>query len=270
MSNLFYRVSATLTLHSWQSTPFRVERFLSLLLLLLVTSACATAPRTAPQISDPIAPVNRALFAFNDGIYRYGFEPVARGWDWIAPAPVQTSLQNSFQNLATPGSAINNLLQGKLKNSGTEIARFGVNTTIGVAGLFDPAARFGLAPHSEDFDQTLAVWGVGTGPYLMLPLLGPSSPRHTFALCIDSFLSIWPPVAGTRIAAGVRSADFLNDISLSWEDVRSARESSLDYYVFVRDAWTQNRNTKILDGAAPAAPSGDVKGEDLYDDSQFQ
>lgn len=249
------------------STQLRVGRFFALLALLLATSACATAPRTTSTISDPLAPANRVIFAANDGLYRWGFEPVARGWDWLAPDPVQNSVQNGFQNLATPGSALNNLMQGKYKNSGTEFARFGINTTIGVAGLFDPAARFGLAPHPEDFDQTLAVWGVGTGPYLMWPILGPSSPRHTIALGVDSLLSLWPIAASTRVILGVRATDFLNDISLSWEDMRSARESSLDYYVFIRDAWTQNRNSKIFDGNPPSAEfSPTTNEEDFYDD----
>lgn len=249
------------------STHFCVAHCLVLLALLLVTSACATTPRTAPTISDPLAPANRIIFAANDGLYRWGFEPVARGWDWVAPDPVQIALQNGFQNLATPGFALNNLLQGKYKNTGTEFARFGINTTIGVAGLFDLASRFGLAPHPEDFDQTLAVWGVGTGPYLMWPILGPSSPRHTIALGVDSFLSLWPIAASTRIIVGVRTTDFLNNTSLSWEDVRTARESSLDYYVFVRDAWTQNRNSKILDGDLSATKLPPTENEEnLYDD----
>lgn len=252
------------------STFFCVAEHLLFCALLLVASACATAPRTTPKISDPIAPANRVIFSVNDRIYRWGFEPIARGWDWLAPDPLQTALQNGFQNLATPGSAINNLLQGKFKHSGSEVARFGLNTTLGVAGLFDPAAHFGLTPHAEDFDQTLAVWGVGAGPYLMLPLLGPSSPRHTLALGVDSFLALWPIAAGTPVVAGVRTTELLNEISLSWEDVRSTRESSLDYYVFVRDAWTQNRNSKILDGELPAAPpSSNTNEENLYDESQF-
>src|SRR5215470_10470772 len=126
---------------------------------------------------DPLEPVNRKIFWFNDQVDNYVLEPVATGWDWAIPHVVQRSISNFFANVRFPIDLINNLLQGKLKNSASEVGRFAVNTTVGVLGFFDPATGWGMEAHQEDFGQTLGVWGVPPGAYLVLPIVGPSNPR---------------------------------------------------------------------------------------------
>ena len=134
---------------------------------------------------DPWQPMNRGIFAFNEFIDRYLLEPVATGWDVVVPDPAQRGIANFFANAAAPRRIANDLLQGKLDKAGDDFGRFAINTTFGVLGLFDPAGAEGIAPGDEDFGQTLGVWGTPAGPYLVLPLLGPSSPRDAAGLAAD-------------------------------------------------------------------------------------
>jgi phospholipid-binding lipoprotein MlaA len=158
----------------------------------------------------------------------YVLEPVATGWAKVAPTRVRTSVSNFFTNLRFPIVAVNDLLQWKPKNAGVDVARFGINTTIGVLGFLDPASGWGLERHEEDFGQTLGVWGVPPGPYLVLPILGPSNPRDA-----------------------ARVGDTVNARSLVLDEVRDAKRSAVDYYSFVRNAYFQRRRALIADTAAP-------------------
>ena len=158
---------------------------------------------------------------------------------------------------------MNNLLQGKVVDSASDVGRFAVNTTVGVAGFFDPATRLGLEQHDEDFGQTLGVWGVPPGPYLVLPLLGPSNPRDTAGLCVDYALSVTPFFVDQYILLGVRVLDAVNERSLILEEVKDAKEASLDYYTFMRDAYFQRRASLISDGETNAEFEDELYHPDL-------
>src|SRR5262249_28251117 len=167
-----------------------------------IAAACASAAcgfaligcaaQSARPNNDPLEGMNRKVFWFNDKVDVYALEPVAKGWNWIAPDRVKQSVANFFQNLRFPIVTLNDLLQGKMVPAASDVGRFAVNTTVGVLGFFDPASGWGLEQHNEDFGQTLGWWHVPPGPYLVLPLLGPSSPRDAVGSLADSFAAVYP------------------------------------------------------------------------------
>ena len=158
---------------------------LSVALLVAVLAGCAT--QRAPSPRDPIEPVNRQIFEVNEALDRGVFKPVAEAYSAVLPDPVRTGIRNFFSNLWEPWTAVNQALQGKFVMAGSDVLRFLTNSTIGVVGIFDVASDFELPKHSEDFGQTLAVWGVGFGPYIVLPILGPSSVRDGLGYVVDTF-----------------------------------------------------------------------------------
>ncbi len=198
---------------------------------------------------DPLQRVNRKVFWFNDKVDAYVLEPVARGWDKVAPDPVQRSVSNFFVNARSPIVIINDLLQGKVRDSGTDVGRFAVNTTVGVLGFLDPATRWGMERHNEDFGQTLGVWGILPGPYLVLPVLGPSNPRDGVGLLGDWAFSVWPFFVNQYILLGARVVDSVNTRAQLLEEIKNAKEASVDYYTFVRDAYFQRRSALVSDNA---------------------
>jgi len=198
-------------------------------------------------IRDPLEPVNRAFFHFNDKLYFWALKPMATGYGKVVPQPARTGVRNFFSNVATPIRLVNCVLQGKFKGAGTEVARFGINTTIGVAGLGDPAAkRFHLKKQREDFGQTLGVYRLGGGFYINWPLLGPSSVRGTVGLVGDSFLDpinyFFPDMPPN---VGVKGYDRVNATSLSLGQYEDFKKAALDPYVALRDAYYQHRQHLI-------------------------
>ena len=153
---------------------------LTLLLPLFLLGGCAT---TNP--SDPLEPMNRAIYSFNDGVDTAIFKPLAQGYRAVLPSFVRNGISNFFSNINDVLIALNNLLQGKISNAVSDVGRVLVNTTVGVGGLFDVATNFGLEKHNEDFGQTLGYWGIADGPYLVLPLLGPSNFRDALGRIVD-------------------------------------------------------------------------------------
>lgn len=227
-----------------------------LLLLLLFFSAPASAeeefsleedpfaePETA-KIADPLEPVNRGMFWVNDKLYVYLLKPVAKGLR-VIPEPARVSTSNFFSNLGTPARAANNLLQLKFTNTAGELARFLVNSTFGLAGLFDPATKWGLEKKDEDLGQTFGHYGIGQGFYLVLPVLGPTSLRDGVGRIGDHFVDPLPPALKTEELAGLRVLDAENAISLDKDTYEGIRENELDPYLFVRDAYTQMRAGKV-------------------------
>ena len=196
---------------------------------------------------DPFESVNRKVFWFNDKVDVYVLEPVAKGWDRVAPDPVQRSVSNFFTNIRFPIVFVNDVLQGKPRESAEDVGRFAINTTVGVAGLFDYAARLGLEPRVEDFGQTLGWWGVPHGPYLVWPIVGPSNPRDTVGLFGDSAASIAPWWIDWWILAAARVFDTVNARAMVLEPVEEAKRASFDYYSFVRNAYFQRREALIND-----------------------
>lgn len=197
-----------------------------------------------PEIADPFEGFNRAMFSFNDTLYRAVLKPVARGLR-ILPVPLRTSVSNFFSNLGTPISSISALLQGDLPNAGTELGRFGVNTTLGILGLFDPATGMGLEQDDEDMGQTLARYGVGSGPYLVLPFLGSSSVRDGIGFGINAMLNPVNIELDVGEIATIRLVQAEVALSLDADTYEAFYDDALDPYIFFRSAWVQNREGRI-------------------------
>jgi phospholipid-binding lipoprotein MlaA len=219
----------------------------------LALSGCATPGTTAPtEAYDPIEPVNRAVYWFNDLGDRYLLRPVASGYQRALPQPLRTGVRNIFSNMLYPVTIANDLLQGKFSQCGRDGARFLLNSTVGLAGIFDPATRIGLAENEEDFDQTLAVWGAGEGPYLMVPVFGPRTLRHLIGDTVDApltpFLNIADGDVDLTLGAWVI---YQVDNRSRLLDADQQIYESFDPYIFVRDAYLQNRRYRALDGDVP-------------------
>ena len=227
------------------------------LVAMVSLSACATPPTDPDELAaykennDPLEPMNRYFFEVNYAIDELFLKPVASWYDAILPKPVEHSVHNFLRNLNGPVILANDLFQGNGKRAGITAKRFLINSTLGVAGLFDVAADwFGITYHDEDFGQTLAVWGVPKGPYLVIPLLGPSTVRDTGGLMVDSALTptwYFVDTVITAVTAGSRMVETVNARSLVLEDVDRAREASFDFYSFVRHAYLQRREALIRD-----------------------
>jgi phospholipid-binding lipoprotein MlaA len=223
-------------------------RSLAGVLLALLLCGCATTRAGAPQ--DPLERVNRVTYGFNDAIDRAVLRPVATGYRNHVPRVIRTGIGNVLSHLAFPTTIVNDLLQLKLKDTLADIGRFTVNSTLGLAGLLDPASRFGIPRNDEDFGQTLGRWGVPAGPYLVLPLLGPSSIRDAPARFADAQTDLRVQLdldTESRIALGVISAV---DGRAELLSVDATLRSAYDPYAFVRDAWIQRRENEVRDGGA--------------------
>ena len=205
---------------------------------------CAT---TESNPKDPFEGFNRAMLAVNDGI-DVVVKPVAKGYDAAAPLPVKAGIGNFFGNLWDVLTAVNNLLQGKGSQGFSDIGRVLINSTIGIGGVFDVASEMGLEKHMEDFGQTMGVWGVDEGPFFMWPLIGPRTTRDTFGWAVDSFMDpVWYvdniPLRNSMV--GVRYID-LRATLLQTDKV--VEQAAIDRYIFIRDAYLQNRRSEIRDG----------------------
>jgi len=223
-------------------------RLAPLLCVLALTGCAATrGPEPSAAERDPIEGVNRKIFWFNDKVDVYVLEPTAKGWRWATPEFVRTGVGNFFNNLRFPIVTTNDLLQGKPKSAFNDFVRFATNTTLGFMGFGDPATAIGLARHDEDFGQTLAVWGVPSGPYLVIPFLGASSVRDAGGLAVDTALSVTPFFVDGLVLFGARVVDIVNFRSTVIDEVHRAKEASVDYYSFVRDAYFQRRAALISD-----------------------
>jgi phospholipid-binding lipoprotein MlaA len=198
------------------------------------------------RIADPLSLWNRGMFYFNDKFYFWIAKPVARGYSFVVPEPVRESVANFFVNIVAPVRVVNNILQLKFGRSGSEVARFGVNTTLGIAGLFDVAGdQLGVEMHEEDFGQTLGHYGLGHGIYIVWPLLGPSSLRDTVGFVGDWFLDPITYVEPTRDRIAIKAYDSVNDVSLRIGDYEALKEAAIDPYIALRDAYIQFRKKKV-------------------------
>ena len=199
------------------------------------------------DIWDPFESFNRYMFTFNDRLYFWGLKPVATAYSWVMPEPLRESVYNGWQNLATPIRVANCLLQLKFKDAGIEVARFFINTIMGIGGLGDPAVRmFDLHPANEDMGQTFGTWGVGFGPYLVLPFAGPSCPRDAIGMLGDSYLYPLNYYIGKFWQnAAIRVGKEVNTRSLTLGDYEDFKAASLDPYIAVRSAYFQYRKSAI-------------------------
>lgn len=209
---------------------------------------------------DPLEPVNRAIFGFNELVYKYLLTPLAQGYNKVVPEVIRSSLNNVLNNLDGPVVLANDLLQGEFVRAGDTAARFLINSTLGVAGIADPASDLGFKKHSEDFGQTLGVWGVNEGFYLVLPLLGPSSPRDAVGrLLVDGYFDpLGHYLENTDngewgyVRSGVSGFNTYTGIV---DDLENLRETSVDFYGALRSLYRQRREAEIRNreqGAVPA------------------
>jgi phospholipid-binding lipoprotein MlaA len=197
------------------------------------------------EIFDPIEGYNRVMYAFNDKLYHYFLKPVAKGYSFVVPKPARVSVKRVFYNLAMPKRFVNCLLQGKLKGAGTELARFSINTTFGLGGLFDPAGKC-IEDYNEDSGQTLGHYGIGTGMYIVWPFLGPSSLRGTAGTVLDTVLN---PLTYVQMEfwqkLSIRGYYTVNDTSLRLGEYESLKQSAVDPYIALRNAYFQHRQDAL-------------------------
>ncbi|MEO1191771.1 MAG: VacJ family lipoprotein [Pseudomonadota bacterium] len=244
------------------------------LLALSLLGGCASSQNGDAGFgddNDPLEFVNRFTFAINDALDTVILQPVAATYRFLLPDPVQDSIRNASRNLGAPVVLFNDLFQGEWERAETTAMRFLINSTLGVVGLFDVAAEWGYEYHTEDFGQTLAVWGVGEGFYLVLPILGPSSARDTAGIVVDSFLDPWPYVLDyatdltddeiTYIFLGRRAITGIDLRARNIEVIDSLKADSIDYYSRLRSLYRQNRESEIRNGRPAEIPLPDFGDE---------
>ncbi|MAH76573.1 MAG: ABC transporter [Gammaproteobacteria bacterium] len=233
-----------------------------LLILLLVTTGCATTSKLSGDFNpdDPYEKSNRKVFEFNNKIDKLFLRPVTDFYDKATPEFAQTSITNFFANLDDIRISINNLLQGNVVESMSDITRFFINSIFGLGGFFDVASEMGLEKHSEDFGQTLGKWGAKSGPYLMLPFLGPSTTRDAFTFVGDTALAPALSLDDNAARVGLISLDLINTYSAF---TGIADIESKDQYAFLRDAYLERRKYEINDGLSEEELSQDEDFEDF-------
>lgn len=236
-----------------------MERIACALVLVILSAfhcVAVSADSGGGDSRDPWEGFNRVVFSFNDSADKYVLQPVARGYRKITPTFIDQSLANFFNNLGEIKNVGNNALQGGGSDMLISGGRFVINTTVGVLGIFDVATYIGLTRDSEDFGQTLAVWGIGNGPYLMLPLLGPSTIRDTAGRGVDSYTDVARGIDPSSAQLGMTILDLLQVRAslLGTEDLASG-----DKYTFFKDVYLQRRDYLINDGKL----KDDFGGEDF-------
>lgn len=247
----------------------RMPPLLALTAMLLLMG-CATT-RAADEVADPLEEVNRAIYDFNEAADEVVLEPVATAYQNNVPQAVRTGVSNFFSNLSYPIVIVNNVLQGKVPQAVNDTGRFVINSTVGVLGIFDVASALDLEANDEDFGQTLGVWGVGDGIYLVLPLFGPSTLRDTVGLGVDYNLDILNYVSDVPTRNGLRAVKAVDVREGLLRAGRILDEAALDPYSFVREAYLQRRINLIYDGNPPEELLEDeFLDEDLLEDDLLE
>ena len=232
-----------------------------LALAVLTLSGCATGPNANSR--DPLEPFNRGMYQFNDTVDRAVVKPVATVYHDVLPSPVRTGVTNFFANLQDAWSFVNNTLQLKGEAAGNSLVRFGVNTFLGLGGVLDIASEMQIERHTEDFGQTLGYWGVGAGPYLVLPLLGPSTVRDTAASPVNAYGNFVAGVDHTATRNTLTALGLLDRRARLLDATRILDQVALDPYTFTRDAFLQRRQNDVYDGYPPDdAESADAANGD--------
>ncbi len=226
--------------------------FFSLFLVLILMSGCAT---NVANNNDPSEKINRKVYAFNDTLDKKFVEPVAKGYAKVTPRVVRTGVTNFFDNMTYINTISNSLLQGKLVLFAKDTARFIINSTIGIGGLFDPASAVGLESRNEDLGQTLAVWGADEGAYVMLPLIGPSSTRDVTSPLMGAATNPMTYI-GSVLTIPISVLNAINERANLLDASRMRDQAAIDPYTFTREAWRQQRNYLIHDGNPPSSEDG--------------
>lgn len=239
-----------------------LTRYVLIAILALLSIGCASV--ATPNAKDPFESYNRTMFKVNTTVDAAITQPIARGYTAVIPSPIRDCVGNIFDNLKVPFSALNNVLQGKLQAACEDVTRFTLNSTAGLAGCFDVATKIGLPNHKEDLGQTLAVWGVSAGPYVMLPLLGPSNVRDGLARIGQ--MAINTPIDRNIITKDIDHIPTRNTLlGVNLVQTRAEllpatdalKKMGVDEYAFVRDASISRRQNQVYDGNPPDEPNSD-------------
>lgn len=225
--------------------------------ILLLISACQTG--STREESDPLEGLNRPIYGFNDGLDRHILQPIAKGYVAVTSKPVRAGVTNFFDNLTYLNVIVNDVLQGKFYQALDDSARFIINSTVGIGGIFDPAGH-SLAKHDEDLGQTFGTWGAGEGAYLNIPLMGPSTVRDAPDLVTSTLLNPLTYFA-TAIAAPFSAVSLINKRANLLDATKFRDEAALDPYAFTREAYRQHRTSLIYDGDPPLE-----EFEDFFDE----
>ena len=253
---------------SMQKPNIHKPFLLSSLVISMTLAGCASTATTVPDQNDPFAGWNRGTQTFNDNLDKAILKPMAKGYQWITPEFVSEGVTNFFSNINDIGVTINGLLQFKLAQSGMDASRFLINTTAGIGGFIDVAKMIDLPKHKEDFGQTLGVWGVPSGSYLVLPFFGSSSPRDAVGLVGDAlfnpltYVSVFGGAAANAATMGSRVVDVTDRRANLMTTEKIIDEGSVDRYDFIKNSYEQNRDYLIHDGNPP-----DDNDPDLLDES---
>lgn len=232
-------------------------------LACLMLVGCATQPVTKKDPRDPFERFNRATFAFNEAVDRAVARPVARAYRRVTPDVVEKGVSNFMDNLGYPVVIANDLLQGKFVRALRDTGRLLLNTTLGVGGLFDPATAAGLAKNDEDFGQTLGVWGVPSGPYLVLPFLGPSTVRDGFGTVADQFADPRTYIKDDTVQWSIQALRLV-DARARLLSLDATLEETFDRYSFIRNAYLQRRLYLVTDGKS----AGEAADEDWLEEAE--
>lgn len=228
-----------------------MKPLLPLALATLLAAGCAATP---PNPRDPWEGFNRPVHQVNDAVDRAVLKPVAEGYVKVTPGFAQEGIGNFFENINDVGTGLNNLLQGKGREGAGDLGRFVVNSTLGILGLWDVATPMGLEKHNEDFGQTLGWWGVPSGPYLVLPILGPSTLRDAPARWVDPSISYNRSISDVAVRNSLYALDGIRQRAALLKAGKVLEEAALDPYAFSRDAWIQRRRHLVFDGKPPKGP----------------
>lgn len=247
------------------------------LIAVLIAAGCATPPadpealEAYKEANDPLEPMNRAVFDLNQGFDRNLLKPAATGYRDFFPDGVRSSVNNALHNLRSPVIFANDIMQGEAGRAAETLVRFVVNSVLGIAGLFDVAGGYGLERHNEDFGQTLAVWGFEEGFYLMLPVFGPSNPRDTVGLVVDSFIDpigYIAPFAFRFSRSAVEGIDKRADVL---EVLDELERTSVDFYATIRSLYRQRRADEVRQGESGAnIPAPSISFEFLEEETPVE
>jgi phospholipid-binding lipoprotein MlaA len=224
-----------------------VIRIAAVLALTFALVGCATTGNS----NDPFEGYNRAMFTFNDKLDKVALKPAASAYQTVTPSFVQTGIGNFFGNLGDVWTAVNNLLQGKGADGMSDVMRVVINSTLGLGGLIDIGTEAGFQKHREDFGQTLGKWGVKPGPYIVLPLLGPSTLRDTVALPLDFKGDLWLYTDPVRLRNSGSVVRLIDKRASLLDAGNLIEDAALDPYQFVRDGYLQRRKSQVYDGEIP-------------------
>lgn len=248
-------------MNSIGSVTTALRLLLAAMLLTMLTACASTPPTPNEEVYDPLEPMNRSIYGFNQRLDRFVAAPLARGYVRVTPEFMRDGVTNFFRNARYPGTIVNGVFQGKWGQSGRDSGRFLINTTVGVLGLFDVARHVGLERNEEDFGKTLAGWGVAEGAHLEIPALGPSNTRDVHDIPVSTATNVITYLGGWTVVLPFYVLEAVNTRARLDTAARFRSEAALDEYVFTRGAYRSYRNNVIFEGSPPEVdPFDELEG----------